>query len=553
VIIKPHIFLPILLLFFTSLMGQNTVGVLVNQPGSQLGYTLFSPKKSNETFLIDNQGRLVNQWSSSHLPSLTAYLLEDGSLLRASALVSDTSEGNGGFEKFTWDGELTWEFYSGHQHHDIAPLPNGNVLMVVNDIIPVEEALANGRDPERIDGTSVRSLSILEIQQTETYSGEIVWAWHARDHLVQNYDINKTNYGEVSAHPELIDFNYYSRDGRSDWLHTNSIAYHPEFDQIVVSNRTTCDLWIIDHSTTSLEAASHTGGNRNKGGDLLYRWGNPQSYRAGTSDDQTFFAQHDAYWIAPGLPGAGHLMIFNNGLDRPEGNYPSLDEFIPPVDSLGNYSYTTGSPFAPQASIWSYFSNHDSSQFIAPNFGGSQRLQNGNTLICSPHNGRLFEVTHDGEIVWVYVNPVTASGILEQGSEPVQNEVIRCYRYTADYPGLIDKDLTPGAPIEIYSLAIPEDVQRLSGFYLGENYPNPFNPQTSFEYSLAEGSAVQLRIYDMLGRNMATLVDQYQTAGIYLIHWDSRESSGRPAASGLYYCKLSAGKNSAIQKMVLMR
>jgi len=220
---------------------------------------------------------------------------------------------------------------------------------------------------------------------------------------------------------------------------------------------------------------------------------------------------------------------------------------------VGNYHLTQGAPYGPQSSIWSYSSKHDSSQFIAPNFGGSQRLKNGNTLICSPQNGRLFEVTPDKEIVWVYVNPVSASGILEQGAEPMQNEVIRCYRYTADYPGLIDKDLTPEDPIEIYPSALSGNDQQISAFYLGENYPNPFNPETNIEYNIEADAPVQLSIYDMLGRHVLTLVDQHQSAGLHSIQWNAHDSSGRPAASGMYYCKLSAGKFSAIQKMVLLR
>ena len=57
-------------------------------------------------------------------------------------------------------------------------------------------------------------------------------------------------------------------------------------DQIVLSNHNLSEIWIIDHSTTTLEAASHSGGNSGKGGDLLYRWGNPQAYDQGTGADQ---------------------------------------------------------------------------------------------------------------------------------------------------------------------------------------------------------------------------------------------------------------------------
>ena len=95
-------------------------------------------------------------------------------------------------------------------------------------------------------------------------------------------------------------------------MHTNSVAYNEEFDQIILSNRGTSEIWIIDHSTTTEVAATHEGGNSEKGGDLLYRWGNPIAYRAGTENDQMLFGQHDAHWIASGLQGEGNILIFNN-------------------------------------------------------------------------------------------------------------------------------------------------------------------------------------------------------------------------------------------------
>src|SRR5207245_6277174 len=97
-----------------------------------------------------------------------------------------------------------------------------------------------------------------------------------------------------------------------DWTHINAVAYNADLDQIMLTVRAFSEFWIIDHSTTSAEAKGHTGGRGGKGGDLLYRWGNPQAYRAGRMEDQRLFAQHDAHWIPRGRLGEGHVMVFNN-------------------------------------------------------------------------------------------------------------------------------------------------------------------------------------------------------------------------------------------------
>jgi hypothetical protein len=96
-----------------------------------------------------------------------------------------------------------------------------------------------------------------------------------------------------------------------DWTHFNGVAYNADLDQIVLSVHSFSEIWIIDHSTTTGEAAGHKGGRSGKGGDLLYRWGNPRVYRAGTVKDQKLFSQHNAHWIPKGYPGEGHLLVFN--------------------------------------------------------------------------------------------------------------------------------------------------------------------------------------------------------------------------------------------------
>ena len=164
------------------------------------------------------------------------------------------------------------------------------------------------------------------------------------------------------------------------------------------------EIWVIDHGTKTEEAAGHEGGKYGKGGDLLYRWGNPRAYRAGTVKDQKLFGQHNAHWIAKGLPGEGHVLVFNNGMRRTGGAYSSVDEIVLPVDDKGRYEYAKGKAYGPDKPTWSYTAPKKI-DFYAPFISGAERLPNGNTLICSGTNGTIFEVTPKDEIVWKYVNP----------------------------------------------------------------------------------------------------------------------------------------------------
>jgi len=88
---------------------------------------------------------------------------------------------------------------------------------------------------------------------------------------------------------------------------------------------------------------------------------------------------------------------------------------------------------------------------------------------------------------------------------------------------------------------------------LYQNYPNPFNPSTAIKYSLPKQSCVQLEVYDHSGRHIASLVDGEQRAGLYTAQWDGRDGRGHSVASGVYFCRLTAGKQTISKKMVLLR
>ncbi len=387
-------------------------------------YNLFAPLGSTSTYLMDNDGNVVYTWAGDYRPGNSVYLLENGNLLRTGNTGSsnfDTGGAGGIVQEIATDGTVAWAFeYAGSQarlHHDIEPLPNGNVLMIAWELKTEAEAIAAGRSPSLIQDGELWPDHIIEVNPA---TNSIVWEWHVWDHLIQDDDNTRANYGVVADHPELIDMNFIGNGtSGADWNHTNAIDYNQTLDQILLSVRNLNEIWIIDHSTTTAEAAGHSGGNSGQGGDLLYRWGNPQAYGAGNAADQQFFVQHDAQWIPSGYPGAGNILVFNNGTGRSGGNYSSVDEIIPPVDASGNYTLAAGLAYGPATPTWTYTAGTPT-DFYANRISSVQRLSNGNTLICDGPNGTFFEVTSGNELVWEY---------------DYDGAVFRVTRYTSDYPG----------------------------------------------------------------------------------------------------------------------
>ena len=551
-----------------ALIGQDqeqTVGLFLNTPAAAPGYTLFAPMSYNVTYLIDNNGELVQSWSSEYRPGLSVYILENGDLLRTRIIqgqLFQTGGHGGGVEIIDWDGNLVWEFdyFSDQywQHHDIESLPNGNVLLIAWEHKADATAIANGRNPNMLAG-SQQPFGFWpdHIIEVNPESNSIAWEWHVWDHLIQDYDSSKVNYGVVSDHPELVNLNYPSGPNTSgDWLHINAVDYNAELDQIILSVHHFGEIWIIDHSTTTIEAASHTGGNSGKGGDLLYRWGNPQAYIGGNSNERIFFGQHDARWIEDG----SQIMVFNNGSGRPGGSYSSIDVITQPIGEDNLYVLDSNGIYGPDTLSWQYTATPLGDLFAA-NISGAHRLENGNTLICDGPRGHYFEVDSAGSLVWDYVNPVVNTGPLYQGQEiPTQgsaqnstlNRTFRVHRYPTDYLGFAGHNLEPTGPIELYMNT--HDLTYLPDKHsLHQNYPNPLNPETIIPYNLPENIFVNITIYDLLGRQVKTLVNQVQNAGFNSIQWNATNDYGEPVSAGIYLYQIKAGTFYQTRKMALLR
>ena len=425
------------------------VGVRILEEGVQEGYTLIHPQDSEISYLIDNNGRIVNTWSGNAISGKSLYLLENGLLLRT--LTSNDSFLNGGgvgglIQLVKWDGTIYWQYLNSfagdkRQHHDVQYLPNGNILMLEWAYKTKEDAILNGRNPSTFTElySEFWSEQITEYKITPPNRVEIVWQWDLWDHLVQDFDPTKLNYGDVSEKPYRLDLNYrgdYNPQLPPDWLHANSISYNEDLDQIILSSPYLNEFYVIDHSTTTEEAATGSGGNSGMGGDILYRWGNPFAYKRGEISDQKLFGQHTVIWANEG--DEVKVLLFNNGRQRPAGNFSTIEFIHLPYNTEAmNYNLAETLPFEPESAEIRYIAPTPT-DFFSIQLSGAQIQPNGNFLICEGSKGKIFEVNDANEIVWTFVNPIRVDGQLciENVETALQGAVFRAEKYPLNYNGL---------------------------------------------------------------------------------------------------------------------
>ena len=459
-------------------------GLLLNTPDARPGYVYFAPLLSDTTYLIETvSGAVVRTWESELVPSAFVYLLDNGHLLRGGrdldAPVFSGGGQGGRIQEFSWEGDLVWDYRFASEehllHHDVAVMPNGNILAIAWEAKSRDETRQQGLRPEMTPEDGVWPDMILEFEPQPPDGARVVWEWHAWDHMVQNRDASLGDHGDPSAHPELIDINggrqlpediaeeelarfrevgYVPADSEhdpsSELLHMNAIVYNAALDQIAMSIHAYNEIWIIDHSTTTEEAAGHTGGRWGHGGDLLYRWGNPRAYGRGEEAEQRTFGQHDIRWIPESLPGAGNLLVFSNNVPGSEAPHSEVFEITPPTDDAGRYVLRGADPYGPTTPTWSYAAS-DPTAFHSPFISGAHRLPDGHTLITSGGPGRVFEVTPEGEVVWEYRSPNSGDvEIPDQGMQFLARQwpyaVFRATKLRPDHPALHGRELAPLDP-----------------------------------------------------------------------------------------------------------
>ncbi|WP_045474955.1 aryl-sulfate sulfotransferase [Winogradskyella sp. PG-2] len=521
----------VLLLLFNLTKAQETVGLVfddVNASKSE-GYTLFTSLNDDRVFLMNNCGEVINQWDFSGLIGRQVYILENGNLLQSSGLNVDIRD---------WDNNVLWSldymaFFGFRIHHDIEPLPNGNFLVLVRDPYTDVEMFAEGMDTSYPEDNLVLE-RLVEIEPVGTNSANIVWEWKLFDHLVQDFDSSKPNFGTVADNPQLLNMNYEDGHGTNP-IHANAIDYNEDLDQIAISARHLKEVFVLDHSTTTAQAASHSGGIYGKGGDFLWRWGNPEVYDQGTIADRKLGRQHDIKWITDG-PNQGKMSVFNNdgyGTDLTASSIHIIDQ----NDTNGVYSLSSGK-FLPENYFWSYDGTILGEVMEGSSRCGLQIMANGNALINETGRGRYTEVDESGNVVWVYIAPTAANSTFNQFETPTGTGSFRAHRYPEDYVGFNGVTFNNTGIIENVNSISQNCANLLSvddAFFNDlKVYPNPTDGIVNFNFN---NQIDHIQVYDLAGKIVLSKIDAQS------INLENLEN-------GLYLIRISTEGNSEMIKIV---
>jgi hypothetical protein len=460
---------------------------------------------------------------------------------------------------YDWDFNLVWEYYVAKDtvelaHHEFRPLPNGNLLILAWEWKSLDEAIASGRNPALLTGTSLWPEKIVEVRPILPDSGEIVWQWNQWDHIIQDFDSTKANYGVVTDHPELWDMNYAPITS-GDWVHANALDYDPVTDQILLSSRDLGEIYVIDHSTTTEEAAGHTGGRWGKGGDILFRFGNPQAYSRGDASDQVFYDAHGASWVDWGIEDEWEIVVFNDGLNRPGGNYSDVLQIAPMRDADSNYVLEDGEFVASTTII---YEADPPQSFYARFLSGAAKIEDDKYLVSDGPGGTFFEVDNNQNITWRYIVPVDQMGPLTQGHQfapvepgnPKPNFIFRATKYSLDDPVFDNQDVSSDGFIELQALESLCTVDTTSDTTTGIDldlfvssisvFPNPVHAgsdliiRNASAYNLQSISLVNTASQEVCAEFRASRSSYLNTfklpaelpAGVYLLRFEFEQKLG---------------------------
>lgn len=389
------------------------VGTLRYDPAKCWNSFMILSNEDGSAKLVDRNGNLVKEWDlmggqgmpnkvypggyllTSLYPPLstgfqdnnTVALLDfDGKIVRKFSKHQQVSRGEPG-----QPAEADGSYWVSRQHHDyqlegsstgyyapgVKMKPNGKMLVLTH------ENVAN----PKINGQMLIDDVIIIVDKNEN----IVWKWHAADHfdefgftgeaLAQTRALSQPRLKEHQG-IDWFHINCASWLGPNKWYDAGDKRFHP--DNIIADSRNTSHMFIIDHKT----------------GEIVWQVAPP--FVGQDADLKPLDGIHHTHMIPKGLPGAGNIMVFDNG--GTDKTYPTQ-----------NHSWSRVVEYNPltKKKVWEFSSASagmspgmfGDDYFFSPFISSAQRLPNGNTLICEGSTSRIIEVTPEHEVVWEYVNP----------------------------------------------------------------------------------------------------------------------------------------------------
>lgn len=435
-------------------------GVVNYQPEKCFnGYTLFQARNQGAA-LIDMNGKVVHMWKGLNG--------NPNRLLPGGEIISSRGERDNEFAyqdkidlvQVDWDGNIKWIFnkneyiedpgfepqWMARQHHDyqregnpvgyyvpdmVSKTENGNTLILVHQ---------NVRNNDISDKLLLDDC-ILEID----WEGNIVWKWCMSDHI-REIGLNQLERSLLYTAPAMRGI---QPEAVADWAHINCMSllgpnkwydngderFHP--DNIILDSRILNTLMIVSKKT----------------GKIVWKVGPDYSATRELRMLGMIIGPHHTHMIPKGLPGAGNILLFDNGgwagygLPNPTAvkgdtfykrDYSRVLEFDPITLKI-KWQFSPSEMDCKGPAFGHYF--------YSPLVSSAQRLPNGNTLITEGIGGRFLEVTEDCEIVWEYISPYS--------NGKMKNMVYRAYRYPYEWvPQLDVPQETPVKPIDSYSFRL---------------------------------------------------------------------------------------------------
>ena len=421
------------LLFSTELLSQFEVSHIDERASGDL--ILYSQAFGRTTYLVNQCGDIINQWEHDNRAGYTARLMDDGNMMRAEYVdfgCCDQTSRGGRLQILDWDQNVLWDYLVAKEtethHHDYIIMPSGNIMHLGWEVLDraAMDELGIQPGPNELWAEFVR-----EVRPIGRDSYELIWEWNLKHHLIQDRDSDQANYRpSIEDHLGKVDPHKMNTPREGKW-HVNALEYDPVRDVVMINSRDNREFWILDHSTTIEEATGDEGGRAGKGGQILFRWGNPSAYGRGDVGDIQMFGSHGLTIIPEGQRFENYILFFNNDQISPTQQRFSTVELIKPLlDADGNYVLDADSTYMLEDHIIVYGEDQDTQPLFSPFMSNAEQLETG-YLINEGSRGRIFEINEDKEVVW------------EMRSTFFSDDVFRAYSYPLDFIGFEGRDLSP--------------------------------------------------------------------------------------------------------------